>query len=75
MTLDDKEMLDNDYAKIILQNLVEAGRAGIFKWDIDNQIFEVMETITGKEFENLHTLEDFIRQVVFHKDLEVLYKI
>lgn len=71
MTLDDKEMLDNDYAKIILQNLVEAGRAGIFKWDIDNQIFEVMETITGKEFENLHTLEDFIRQVVFHKDLEV----
>lgn len=43
-------MLENNQAQMILQNMVEAGRIGLFSWDFENQHFDVMETFTGKSF-------------------------
>lgn len=61
-------MLENNQAQMILQNMVEAGRIGLFSWDFENQHFDVMETFTGKSFNEVRTLEDFINEMVFHKD-------
>lgn len=71
MPINDEGMLGNNQAKKILQNIIEDGRAGVFSWDIDNRKFVLMEKITGREFENIQTLEEFIHQLVFEKDLEL----
>ena len=41
MPLNDEGMLDNDQAKMILQKMVDAGRAGVFTWDIDKNRFRI----------------------------------
>lgn len=71
MPFNDEGMLDNDQAKIILQNMVDAGRAGLFSWDIDKNRFQVMETFTGKTFNQINTLEEFLHEMVFHKDVRL----
>lgn len=72
MPFDDKGMLDNDQAKIMLQNMIKVGRAGLFSWNIDDDQFHVMETFTGRTFEHVNTLEEFLREMVFHKDIEIV---
>ena len=71
MPLNDEGMLDNDQAKMILQKMVDAGRAGVFTWDIDKNRFRVMETFTGRTFDQINTLEEFLHKMVFHKDVRM----
>ena len=71
MPLNDEGMLDNDQAKMILQKMVDAGRAGVFTWDIDKNRFRVMETFTGRTFDEINTLEEFLHKMVFHKDVRM----
>ena len=74
MPLNDEGMLDNDQAKMILQKMVGAGRAGVFTWDIDKNRFRVMETFTGRTFDQINTLEEFLHKMVFHKDVRMALK-
>ena len=71
MPLNDEGMLDNDQAKMILQKMVDAERAAVFTWDIDKNRFRVMETFTGRSFDEINTLEEFLHKMVFHKDVKM----
>lgn len=71
MPFNEKGMLDNNQAAIILQSMIDAGRAGLFSWDLNSQTVKVMETITGREFKNIKNLEEFISDLAFEKDVEL----
>lgn len=71
MPFEENGLLDNDQAKMMLQNMVNARRVGLFSWAIDNDTFQVMELLTGRTFDHVHTLEEFLQEMVYHKDIEL----
>ena len=61
----------DEHLRRFLQGIVGSGRAGLFSWHMDKNKFDVVETFTGKKFKHIQTLEEFIRQIVFPKDVEL----
>lgn len=61
----------DEHLRRFLQDIVGSGRAGLFAWHMDKNKFDVVETFTGKKFKHIQTLEEFIQQVVFPKDIEL----
>ena len=61
----------DEHLRRFLQGIVGSGRAGLFAWHMDKNKFDVVETFTGKKFKHIQTLEEFIRQIVFPKDVEL----
>lgn len=71
MPINDEGMLGSNQAKTILQKIIDAGRAGLFSWDIDNHEFVFTEKITGRDFGKIDSLEEFLHKIVFEKDIEL----
>ena len=65
MPINDEGMLGSNQAKTILQNIIEAGIAGLFSWDIDNHEFVFTEKITGRDFGKIDSFEEFLHKIVF----------
>lgn len=71
MVFKNEDFLNNNHAQEIIRSIISGGRAGLFHWDISQNKVDILEKITGREFNNIHTFQEFIHELAYEKDYQM----
>lgn len=64
-------MIKPAHALAIVEAIIKTGEVGLFSWHVESGKMEIIELITGKQFDNISSLPQFIDQVVIEKDRDL----
>lgn len=71
MFIDDNDKIKKSQAHTVVERVLSSGEVGFFAWHMLDNTFEVLENISGRPFDEVTTLPDFLEKIAFKKDCDL----